>query len=755
MVGLWLAALAGSAPIAAQSSPPNTYVDARICAGCHRQIAQNHQHTGMGRSWFRPAPGNTLENYTGDNEFYHPLSDTHYAMMVRDGAYYQRRWQIGFGGTPTNVEESRIDYVVGSGNHARSYLHRAERGTLIELPLGWYSEKGGSWGMSPGFDSPHPATRRLVSYECVFCHDAYPRIPAGHDAAGSEPAFSGDLPEGIDCQRCHGPGGSHVRIVHTAGADGEKIRASIVNPARLSPKLRMDLCMQCHLEPTSTAIPALIRRFNRGPFSFTGGEPLGAFLLAFDHAPGEHDGKFEIVGSSAYRLRQSRCFVESKDALTCDTCHDPHRVPRAEEAVRHYSEVCRQCHAAAFDGLVSQGRHPVSTDCVTCHMPKRRTEDVVHVVMTDHLIARRPPARDLLAPLAERHPNEAEEYRGPVVPYYPAYSPTYPPALPRTGADALYGALAQVAMKNNLRAGVAELARLVALQQPREAEWYIQLGDAWLASGEPVKAVTAYERAVQLRPQAVRGLQSLAQGLKAAGQASRSAEVLRQAIQIAPSDAASWYQSGGVALALGRTGEAMEKMQKAIALDPDLPGGYTTLAAIQAAAGLADRAAAALREALRVDPYDAAAWDLAGRALAAKREFPEALYDFEKAIRHRPNFAPHLYDYALTLASAGEFDRAQESAAASARADPNLAEPHALSGRLLASKRQLPEAAREYREAIRLRPDFARARLDLASVLVAQHDIGQAVEQLREAARSSDPEVARLAAEALQRLGER
>jgi predicted CXXCH cytochrome family protein len=727
----------------------NHYVDARVCAGCHSQIAQNHLHTGMGRSLFRPTPANTVEDYTGNNEFYHPLSDTHYAMIRRDGAYYQRRWQIGFGGTPTNIEESRIDYMIGSGNHARSYLHRTARGTLIELPLGWYSEKGGSWGMSPGFDSPHPATRRLVSYECVFCHDAFPRIPAGHDAPGSEPVFSGDLPEGIDCQRCHGPGGSHVRTVEKAGANREQIRASIVNPARLSPKQRTDLCMQCHLEPTSTAFPALIRRFNRGPFSFTAGEPLGAFLLAFDHAPGaQHDDKFEIVGSSAYRLRQSRCFLESKDALTCDTCHDPHRVTRGEEAVRRYSEVCRQCHGAALDGLVSKGRHSASADCITCHMPKRRTEDVVHVAMTDHLIQRRPPPRDLLAELAERHPTEAEEYHGEVLPYYPS-------TLSRTGADALYRALAQVAMKNNLRAGVAELARQVALQQPPEPAWYMQLGDAWLAGGEPVKAVAAYERAVRLRPQAVRGLQSLAKALQASGQAARSAEALRQAVQIAPSDAGSWYQLGALASALGRTGEALERMQKAIALDPDLPGEYTTLAAIQAAAGQTDRAQAALREALRVDPYDAAAWDLAGRALAGKREFPEALYDFEKAIRHRPNFAPHLYDYALTLASAGEVDRAQESAAAAAKADPKLAEPHALLGRLLASKRQLPEAAREYEEAVRLRPGFAQARLDLASVFVAQGDTGQAVQQLREAARSGDPDVARLAAAALQRLGER
>jgi tetratricopeptide (TPR) repeat protein len=740
--------LAGSALAAAQTSPGNRYVDARLCAGCHAEIANNYLQTGMGRSLFRPTPSSTVEDYTKNNQFQHPLSDTRYAMLSRDGAYFQRRWQTGFGGKETNIEESRIDYVLGSGNHARSYLHRTARGTLIELPLGWYAEKGGYWGMSPGFDSLHPATRRLTSYECVFCHDGYPRIPAGHDAPGSEPAFSGDLPEGIDCQRCHGPGGNHIATVQAAGGNREKIRAGIVNPARLSAALRMDLCLQCHLEPTSTAIPSLIRRFNRGPFSFTAGEPLGAFLLAFDHAPGsQRDDKFEIVGSSAYRLRQSRCFLESKDALTCETCHDPHRTLRGEEAARHYSEACRQCHAAALDRLVSSGRHTAATECVSCHMPKRRTEDVVHVVMTDHLIERRPPSRDLLAGLAERHPTEAEEYHGEVVPYYPR-------TLSPSGVDDLYRALAQVAQKNNLRAGVAELARLVASQQPRDPEWNLQLGDAWLAGGEPAMAVAAYEQAVRLKPQSIRGLQSLAKGLKAAGQLARSSETLRQAVQLAPSDAGSWYQLGALASSLGRNGEAIEGLQKAITLDPDMPGVYTTLAALEAGAGQRDRAETALREALRIDPYDAAAWDLAGRALAEKSQFPEALYDFEKALHYRPDFGSYLYEYALTLSSAGEFYRAQDSAEAAAKADPALAEPHALLGRLFARKRLLTDAAREYREAVRLRPDFAQARLELASILVAQSEIPQAVEQLREVVKGRDQEAARVAALALQRLGE-
>ncbi len=727
----------------------NRYVEPGVCNGCHAEIARNYLQTGMGRSFFRPAAANTIEPYSGKNQFYHPLSDTHYSMEQRGGLYYQRRWQIGFDGKETNVEELAVDYVLGSGNHARSYLHRTKRNTLIELPLGWYAEKGGEWGMSPGFDSRHPATRRPATYECVFCHNGYPQIPAANQGRGAEPVFSGELPQGIDCQRCHGPGGRHVDAAASGGATAEQIRASIVNPARLSTARQSDVCLQCHLETTSTAFPALVRRFNRGPFSFIPGEPLNAFELSFDHAPGAGlDDKFEIVGSSAYRLRKSRCFRESKEALTCQTCHDPHRVVRGEEAVRHFSQICRQCHSTALNALVSQGAHPNGSDCVTCHMPKRRTEDVVHVVMTDHLIQRRPPSRDLLADLAERHPAEAEEYRGEVVPYDP-------PVLRRDGTDGMYLALAQVLMKNNLRAGVAELERLLTAQQPAEAEWFIELGNAWVSSGERRKATAAFERAARLKPQSVRTLLALAQALRASGDVGRAGDVLQRAIQLAPSDPTSHYQIGTLALGSGRTAEALELLEKAVKLDPDLPGAYTTLASIQGAAGQSDAAQASLREALRIDPYDAAAWDLSGRALAEKGQFSESLYNFEKANYYRPNFAPYLYEYGVALSSAGQFDRAQEMADAALRADPNLAEGHVLRGRLLVQKRQLSDAATEYREALRLRSDFARIRLDLAQVLAAQGDMDQAVEQLREASRSNDPETARLAAGALERLGRR
>ena len=115
----------------------------------------------------------------------------------------------------------------------------------------------------------------------------------------------------------------------------------------------MEVCMQCHLETTSAPLPPFIHRFGRGVFSFRPGEELSDYVLHFDHAPGAgHDDKFVIV-NAAYRLRRSLCFQKSGGAMTCVTCHDPHDIPRGEEAARHYAEVCRSCHASTLDEQIA------------------------------------------------------------------------------------------------------------------------------------------------------------------------------------------------------------------------------------------------------------------------------------------------------------------------------------------------------------------------------------------------------------------
>jgi len=381
-------------------------------------------------------------------------------------------------------------------------------------------------------------------------------------------------------------------------------------------------------------------------------------------------------------------------------------------------------------------------------MPKRRTDDVVHGVITDHFIQRKVPTRDLLAELQERHLTEAGEYHGEVTPYYPS-------PLPKRNDNDLYLAVAQVTLQNNLHKGVADLAREMNQHPTREMEFYTSLGDAWKNTGNPKAAVAAFEHAIRLRPNSVTALQSLAASLKTLGKVSQSEQMLNRTLHFAPLDASVWYQYGMLEAELGRTGSAVDKLQKALALNPDLPEGYMSLASLFVREAQLDHAETALQRALSIDPYDAAAYNVMGRVLAGKNETSTALYNFQKATQLRPNYGPYLYDYALALVRAQRLDEGRAQAQAAVNADPKLAQSHALLGGLLARDQRLAEAASEYQYAVKLQPDFNLVHLDLGLILAAQGDLQSATEHLRKAAADKDPNVARQAAQALQRIGNR
>jgi len=297
------------------SSPPanqtsSAYVDPALCASCHQDIAKTYKLTGMGHSLYQPVAGSMVEDFTTRNTVHHEASGLTYTMVERDGKFYQRRSEKGFDGNETNVVEEQIDYIIGSGNHARSYLHRGLDGRLIELPVSWYVENSGYWAMSPGYDRKGQEDfRRAIPGECMLCHNGLP-LKGSYPERGNTglSVFPKEIPEGIDCQRCHGPGGAHVRAALDANTPREKIRQAIVNPARLTRERQLEVCMQCHLETSSSLMPNEIRRYNRTIDSYRPGEPLGDYKVYFDRAAGEGD-RFGIAqihlreGSESERAR--------------------------------------------------------------------------------------------------------------------------------------------------------------------------------------------------------------------------------------------------------------------------------------------------------------------------------------------------------------------------------------------------------------------------------------------------------------------
>jgi predicted CXXCH cytochrome family protein len=434
------------------------YTGSAGCARCHAAIAESYSKTGMARSFRAVQPGVQLPEFNR-RAFLHQASRQKFTPVDDAGKYTVIREQFIGGFPPYKVP---VDYVLGSGDHARSYVHGTTEG-LIQFPVSWYARSGGYWQMSPGFDRPdHQGFTRELNDRCLFCHNGYP--------------LQTKLADGIDCERCHGPGAQHSK---------DATRTSIVNPARLSPERAIEVCMQCHLETSSRDFKGAVLRPGRTPFSYRPGEPLGDFQIYFDHAPeaGRAD-KFEIV-SSVYRLRQSRCFLSAPEKLGCTACHDVHRAATRAETVAATARVCASCHQS--DG------HATSGSCVDCHMPTRATEDVPHVDMTDHRISR---TRSVTRPSQD----DAVPYTGRVVVYYPPNAVATAKPQPEV---------------------------------PRQID-YTSRGQALLRQGNTAAAIAAFREAVNERPELVDIRVNLAAALIVQQNYQAAKQQLEEAIRIGP-----------------------------------------------------------------------------------------------------------------------------------------------------------------------------------------------------------------------------
>lgn len=472
--------------------------------------------------------------------------------------------------------------------------------------------------MNPGYDQPeHLGFDRKITRECMFCHNAYPTVQPFSDTYWQPHIFSETLPHGIGCQRCHGPGQQHIELAESLSATQQDIAGAIVNPKSLSAELSEDVCNQCHLQPSTQVLTQLVRA-DRSEYSYRPGQPLSGYRALLDFED-QGEERFEI-NHHAYRMRQSSCYLESNGGMSCLTCHDPHQKVSTADRIQHYRNSCLRCHQLEDcwqvadrinDTKVREGgpenitrvgndaesaRQSLSSiealDCVECHMPKRRTHDVIHVTMTDHKIQANPDAQMIL--LAEREePSPAAAETMPFD-YWPE----------RNAADGvketeLYISIAGSNLGNqrslqtlaNYLSGrphaallpLAEFSKaiekrgsyeqqLLVLQEttklyPDHVQVNLEMGMALSAAGLPEQALVYYQRSLEIGPALPETHLGLGMSMLHRGEIQSAEEHFREALRLRPLYADALLNLGIVLFSQQRWDEARDKLLLAKAVD--------------------------------------------------------------------------------------------------------------------------------------------------------------------------------------------
>ncbi len=379
----------------------NRYIGKEECRKCHSDKFETFIHTGMGMSFDLATLHKSAAHFSSHELIYDKFLNFYYYPHFKDSILYLTEFRLK-GKDTTYSRDVKIDYIVGSGQHTNSHLINVNN-YIYQAPATFYTQSQ-KWDLPPGFENGfNNRFSRMIELECMSCHNAFPKIVLGSSNKYDE------VPTGIDCERCHGPGSIHQqqKMAGIIVDVKNKIDYSIVNPAKLEINKQMDVCQRCHVQGNA------IVKEGKSFFDFKPAMNLSDVMNIFMPLY-KGDESSHIMASHAERLKLSKCFIETvksaqeknalhptiepyKNALTCITCHNPHvSVKSTNKEV--FNNACKNCHNNSHETNSTKSvkvvecsaslkeRMAMGNNCISCHMPKNGTIDIPHVTTTDHWI---------------------------------------------------------------------------------------------------------------------------------------------------------------------------------------------------------------------------------------------------------------------------------------------------------------------------------------------------------------------------------
>jgi len=399
-----LSAQSTSSTVFRNTDPSVAYVGSKSCAasGCHKEIGRDYAPTPHGQSMAPANSASDLARVPNPIQVYNEKNHHYYVVYQEGGNLYQSVFELDKTGHKLYNKTHKLDWVSGGERTGYSYLFQIGS-WIFQAPLSYYAHSK-TWELSPGYPADDVGFTRIMTTGCLLCHNGQPDPVPLRDGMYRDPPFRfGEL--GIGCESCHGPGALHVAEMKARKARvlaQNEVDTSIVNPAKLPPRLEDDLCRECH-----QAGDAVAQYPGTTVMDYRPGLPLSD-SIAIVKRPIKPEQRAEanrlevnppVRGSLEQplwwknsTLELSACYQASHGRLTCSTCHSTHHAPPPGGEKAAYRAACLSCHTTASCTLKPEDAKRVAAkdDCIECHMEKRPVAGIAHSNDTKHRIVRFP-----------------------------------------------------------------------------------------------------------------------------------------------------------------------------------------------------------------------------------------------------------------------------------------------------------------------------------------------------------------------------
>ncbi len=200
----------------------------------------------------------------------------------------------------------------------------------------------------------HDYDKRPWLLKCGGCH-----------ATGVDLEKNTFVEPGVSCEACHGKGSWHAALPKTAVFEK---RQTIVNPAKLTMGVAVQICGSCHNRGKAT-----MQKGAGWPVGYEPGQALQTYYKSVSYGGGNVKHVYANEFSKGHH-QQYIDWQHSKHAtegVTCTSCHYVHQIgvpPTRSQTYAAGSKQCFECHVQTNRNLA----HSIHSfaNCVGCHMPR-------------------------------------------------------------------------------------------------------------------------------------------------------------------------------------------------------------------------------------------------------------------------------------------------------------------------------------------------------------------------------------------------